>query len=111
MLFRSVSQSRYRILLSRSSYDADWEKIFKCCKDKKIALEVNASPNRLDLRDDLIRMASSIGCVFVINTDAHDLSQMDNMRYGVDLARRGWLESRQVINTWSFEKIAEFFKI
>lgn len=100
-----------RKLLSRPSYEADWEIIFKYCAAHKKALEVNGTPDRMDLRDDLIRMASALGCMFVIDTDAHQISQMDNMRFGVDLARRGWLESKQVINTWEWRKVKEFFGI
>ncbi len=100
-----------RLLLSRPSYDADWEQIFKFCAKNKKALEINAFPNRLDLRDDLVRMAADLGCMFVIDTDAHQISQMDNMRFGVAVARRGWLESAQVINTWDFKKIVEWFNI
>lgn len=100
-----------RRLLSRPSYDADWEQIFEYCAKNNKALEVNGTPDRLDLRDDLIRMAKDMGCMFVINTDAHDLEQMDNMKFGVDLARRGWLESKHVINTWEWEKVKKFFGI
>ena len=100
-----------RRLLSRPSYEADWEEIFRFCAKNKKALEVNATPDRLDLRDDLIRVAAELGCMFVINTDAHEIAQMDNMRFGVDLARRGWLSSKQVINTWEWKKVREFFEI
>jgi DNA polymerase (family 10) len=100
-----------RRLLSRPSYDADWEQIFEYCAKNNKALEVNGTPDRLDLRDDLIRIAKEKGCMFVINTDAHDLEQMENMKFGVDLARRGWLESKQVINTWEWEKVKKFFDI
>ncbi len=100
-----------RLLLSRPSYDADWERIFKFCAKNKKALEINAYPNRLDLRDDLIRIASQLGCKFIIDTDAHALEQMENMEYGVDVARRGWLESKSVINSWEWNQVKEFFEI
>lgn len=100
-----------RRLLYRPSYDADWEAIFSYCAEHKKAVEVNGTPDRLDLRDDLIRMASEIGCFFVVNTDAHETSQMDNMRFGADLARRGWLQSKQIINTWEWEKVKDFFEV
>lgn len=100
-----------RKLLSRPSFDADWDEIFEYCAKNKRALEVNGTPDRLDLRDDLIRLAKEKGCMFVVNTDAHDLDQMENMRYGVDLARRGWLESKQIINTWEWTKVKAWFSI
>lgn len=100
-----------RILNQRQSYDADWPEIFKYCAANKKLLEVNSFPNRLDLRDDLIRQAKELGCKFVIDTDAHDISQMDNMEYGVSLARRGWLEDKDVVNVWDWKKVKEGFNI
>jgi len=79
-------------------------------KNNKI-MEMNAFPNRLDLRDDLARLALSFGCKFVIDTDAHEVSQMENMEYGISVARRGWVESKDVINAWDWKKFAKWFNI
>lgn len=106
-----ISHPTGRLLNQRQSYDADWETIFKYCAQNKKLLEVNAFPNRLDLRDDLIRRAKELGCKFIIDTDAHEISQMDNMEYGVSLARRGWLEKEDVVNTWSWEKVKAWFDL
>ena len=65
----------------------------------------------MDLRDDLIREALKYGVKFVINTDAHELSQMDNMIYGVSVARRGWLEAKSAVNSWDFTKFKKWFNI
>jgi len=100
-----------RKLLSRPSFDANWDEIFEYCAKNKKVLEVNGTPDRLDLRDDLIRLAKEKGCMFVVNTDAHDLGQMENMQFGVDLARRGWLEREQIINTWEWTKVKAWFNI
>lgn len=100
-----------RILNQRGSYEADWPRIFKFCKDNKKILEINAFPNRLDLRDDLIKEAISYGVTFVIDTDAHEISQMDNMPYGISVARRGWVEEEMVLNTWEWKKVAKWFSI
>ncbi len=100
-----------RLLNQRQSYDADWDLIFTYCAENKKLLEVNSFPNRLDLRDDLIRRAKELGCKFIIDTDAHEISQMDNMEYGVSLARRGWLEKEDVVNTWSWEKVKTWFDL
>ena len=62
-------------------------------------IEINASPERLDLYDTLIRTAKAKGCRFVISTDAHHPKHLLNMRYGVTMARRGWLEAGDVVNT------------
>ena len=62
-------------------------------------LEGNAWPKRLDLPDVLVREATKIGVKLVINTDSHEVSQMDNMRFGVAVARRGWATTKDVTNT------------
>jgi DNA polymerase (family 10) len=106
-----ISHPTGRLLNQRQSYDADWDQIFEYCAKHKKLLEVNSFPNRLDLREDLIRRAKELGCKFIIDTDAHEISQMDNMEYGVSLARRGWLEKEDVVNTWSWEKVEAWFEI
>lgn len=106
-----ISHPTGRLLNQRESYEADWETIFKFCAKNKKLLEINAFPNRLDLRDDLIRDARKFGVKFIINTDAHEISQMENMEYGVSLARRGWLTKEDIINTWDWKKLKEWFNI
>ena len=69
-----------------------------------VALELNSSPNRLDLRDDHLRLARDLGCRFVINTDSHRIVELDLMRYGIDQARRAGLEPRHVLNTLPYEE-------
>jgi DNA polymerase (family X) len=106
-----ISHPSGRLLNERGSYDADWEQIFKYCGEHKKLLEINAFPNRLDLRDDLIREALKYGVKFVIDTDAHEVSQMENMRYGVAVARRGWVEAKNVVNTYQFKDFAKWFNL
>ena len=67
--------------------------------NRGVWLEVNASPERLDLHGPLLRSAKAKGAKFVINTDAHHPKHLSNMRYGVVTARRGWLERGDVMNT------------
>ncbi|QQG43403.1 MAG: DNA polymerase/3'-5' exonuclease PolX [Candidatus Daviesbacteria bacterium] len=100
-----------RLLNERGASEADWEKIFKFCAKNNKLLEINAFPNRLDLRDDLVREALKYGVKFIINTDAHEVSQMDNMKFGVAVARRGWAEAKDVVNTWDWTDFAKWFKI
>lgn len=100
-----------RLLNERSSYEADWEEIFKIAAKTFIAMEINAYPNRLDLPDNLVRMAKDLGVRFVLDTDSHELSQMDNMKFGVAMARRGWLTKQDVINSWEWAKVAKWFKL
>ena len=88
-----------RKLLQRPGYEADWERIFTYCAAHGIFVEINASPERLDLPDDLIMEAANTGVRFIINSDAHSVQGLDNMPFGVSTARRGWLTAAQVINT------------
>ena len=67
-------------------------------------MESNACPSRLDLPDTLVREAVRAGVSLIINTDAHEVSQMKLMRYGVDTARRGWCEKNNVVNTLSWRE-------
>lgn len=106
-----ISHPTNRLLNERQSSDADWETIFKFAAKNKKLLEINAFPNRLDLRDDLVRQALEYGVKFVIDTDAHALEQMNNMLYGVSVARRGWVEAKRVVNTWDWKDFAKWFTI
>jgi DNA polymerase (family 10) len=100
-----------RLLNERESYEADWEAVFEYAAKNKKAMEINAFPDRLDLREDLIRMAHKIGVKFVINTDSHALEHLENMRFGVAMARRAWLTKEDVINAWEWKRFANFFGI
>lgn len=106
-----ISHPTNRLLNERESSEADWETIFKFAAKNNKLLEINAYPNRLDLRDDLVRLALSFGVKFVINTDAHQVGQMDNMRFGVAVARRGWATKENVVNSWDWKKFAKWFNI
>jgi len=94
-----------RLLNKREGYELDWEKIFSFCLRNNKILEINSYPNRLDLPDTLIRQAIQYNVKLVINTDAHALNQLDFMKYGVAVARRGWAEKKDIINTQSLKKI------
>ena len=94
-----------RLINHRPAISADWTAIFDYAGKNHKYLEINSSPHRLDLPDDLIREASRFGAKFIINTDSHQVSQMNNMRYGVWTARRGWLSKTSVMNTLSFSDL------
>jgi len=88
-----------RVLLHRDAYVYAFEKVAAKAAERGVFMEINASPERLDLHASLIRAAKARGCKFTISTDAHHTRHFHNMRYGVRMARRGWLESADVINT------------
>lgn len=91
----------------RGPVEMDLEEIFAAAKKYDVALELNAQPKRLDLSDVYVHRAKDQGILIAISTDAHSTDQLRYMRYGIDQARRGWLEKKNVVNTkpWrDFEK-------
>ena len=106
-----ISHPTGRLLNARESYEADWPFIFKECKKTKTTLEINAHPNRMDLTDTLVRQALEYGVKFIINTDSHDITQMDNMRFGVAIARRGWVTNEDIVNTLSWVEFKKYFSV
>jgi len=100
-----------RKLNHRPSIDLDWDKIFDFCQKNHKILEINSFPQRLDLPDDLVRQAIKQGVKLVINTDAHSAEQMKLMSYGISVARRGWAEPKDIINTLSFSQLKTVLNI
>ncbi len=94
-----------RILGRRDPYALDLEQILETASRKGTWLEINSSPDRLDLSSYWARKAKEKGVVIAINTDAHDVSRLDDIRFGIITGRRGWLESENVINTWPLDKL------
>jgi len=88
-----------RRLLARESFDYDMEKVLGACAKYGVAMECNSYPERLDLRDVYLRMCKERGVKVVISTDSHNTLHLPYIRYGVTMARRGWLEKADVINT------------
>ena len=100
-----------RLLTQRPGYELNFEEVFDFCAKHKKALEINAWPYRLDLPDALVGEAVKKGVKMVIDTDSHAAHQMDMMRFGVAVARRGWATADDIVNTWDFTKLAEWFSI
>jgi DNA polymerase (family 10) len=98
------------LLLEREGVDADWEKIFKVAAKLGKFIEINSYPNRLDLPDTLVYEARRFGVKFVINTDSHQTNHLDLMEYGVSVARRGWVETNDVINTLPYKKFKDILE-
>ncbi|HVF69662.1 MAG TPA: DNA polymerase/3'-5' exonuclease PolX [Xanthomonadales bacterium] len=99
-----------RLLNERVGYDLEWKKVFDFCAKNNKALEINSWPQRLDLPDSLVRDAIKKGVKLVINTDSHALAHMNLMEYGVSVARRGWAQPSDILNTYDYNKLKEFFK-
>jgi DNA polymerase (family X) len=104
---RILGHGTGRILLQREPYSFDFGRIAARACERQVFLEINARPERLDLPGHLVRIAKRKGCKFTISTDAHRTVHLQNMRFGVITARRGWLEASDVLNT---KPLAEFEK-
>ena len=88
-----------RILLNRDSFPFDFERVASAAARRNVYLEINASPERLDLSGSMVRTAKGLGCKFAICTDAHQTKHLGiNMPFGILTARRGWLEAGDVLN-------------
>jgi DNA polymerase (family 10) len=92
----------------RPPVDVDFDALFAACARTGTALEVNASPARLDLPSEHIRAAKEAGVKFAIDTDAHSVPDLGSMPYGIGTAQRGWLTADDVINTWPLERLLDF---
>ena len=99
----TISHPTNRLILGREGSDFDFNEVLRIAKETGTILEINASPSRLDLNDVNIKKAKGIGARMVINTDAHSTEQMDYMKFGVSIARRGWAEKSDIINALSVE--------
>ena len=95
---------------SREAYDIDLEALYKEAAGTGTSLEINAFPIRLDLNDLHCRRAKELGAKLVINTDSHEASQLEAMKFGIAIARRGWLGKEDVINTLPVEKLLKEIK-
>lgn len=92
-----------RLINRRESFELDVEAVLVAAAELKVAVELNANPNRLDFSDVHVHRAKELGVPVVISTDAHSPAGLENMRFGVDQARRGWLEAPDVLNTKSLK--------
>ena len=99
-----------RILLNRDPFPFDFERVAAEAVRRGVWLEINASPERLDLHGPLIRQAKAKGARFTISTDAHHPKHLASMRYGVVTARRGWLGPADIMNTRSAAEFAKALK-
>ena len=96
---RLIAHPTGRLLLHRDPFPFDFDRVVTEAVHRGVALEINASPERLDLNGNLVRTAKAKGAKFCINTDAHHPKHFGNLRYGVLTARRGWLGRGDVLNT------------
>ena len=98
-----------RVLMHRDPFAFDFDRIAQEAAKRGIAMEINASPERLDLNPTMVRAAKARGVKFTISTDAHHPKHLANMRYGLLMARRGWLEKEDVLNTQPADRFLASF--
>ncbi len=105
-----ISHPTGRIIKRRDEYQINFEKILRAAKDLGVILEINSHPERLDLKDEYIRRAKEAGVKMIINTDSHHKNQLSLIKFGISQARRGWVESDDIINTKPLNQLLKYFK-
>ena len=104
-LVNIIGHPTSRKINEKNPCEMDFDQIFEASKRTGTYLEINSSPHRLDLDDANANLALKAGCKLAINTDAHDSDELRNIRFGIGVARRGWLKRDDVINTLPLEKL------
>ena len=99
-----------RLIPDRPGADLDMDAVLAAAAQSGVALEINASPYRLDLEDIYARRAKEMGIPLSINTDAHSEADLDLLPFGVALARRAWLAAEDVINTWPTDRLLDWLR-
>ena len=99
-----------RLLGSRDPVEVDLEALFHAALETGTAMEINSSPERLDLKDTYVLRAKELGVPLVISTDSHSSGYLEKMRFGVAVARRGWCETRHILNTLPLEQFMAYIE-
>jgi len=99
-----------RLINRRKAYEVDIDEIIKTAKNTGTILEIDAFPDRLDLKDEHIRKCVEVGVRMSIDSDAHSVQHFSMLEYGIAQARRGWAKKSDIINAWPLEKMLAFLK-
>jgi DNA polymerase (family 10) len=99
-----------RLLLAREGYAVDIEAILEKASEIGVAIELNASPHRFDLDWRHLKKAKDLGVKICINPDAHHVEGLNDIYYGIGIARKGWLEKKDVVNCWNADQVLGYFK-
>ena len=108
--FSILAHPSGRLIGRREPYEVDMLRIIRKARERRCFLEINAHPERLDLTDIHCRMAKEEGVLLAVNTDAHSMLDLENARFGVGQARRGWLERTDVLNTRAYAELRKLLK-
>lgn len=99
-----------RLINAREPFEIDLDAVIEAAKASNTALEINAFPDRLDLNEANAQRAAAAGVRLAIDTDAHHVSQLAMMKYGVGIAQRAWIEPAQVVNAWPYEQLMSWLR-
>jgi DNA polymerase (family 10) len=99
-----------RLIQKRQAYNVDINEVIAFAKKTGTVLEINASPSRLDLKDEYIRKCTEAGVKMAIDSDAHAAAQFSVLEFGIAQARRGWATRGDIINAWPVGKMKSFLK-
>jgi len=97
-----------RLLLSREGYSIDLDAVIEKAAAKRVAIEINADPHRLDIDWRYCHRAKDLGVTFEIGPDAHSTGSLDNVHFGIGMARKGWLEAKDILNARSVKEVLAF---
>lgn len=103
--FNIFAHATGRLINERPGYDVDLERLIEGARERGCVLELNAHPDRLDLGDEACKLAHDMGAQLAISTDAHNVSGLEFMRFGIGQARRGWLSAADIVNTQPLERL------
>lgn len=107
---RILAHPTGRILTGRAGYEADWETVFTKCRELKVAVEINASPWRLDVSEELLDLAVELGCLLAVSPDAHSMQELRLLRHGYDMLLRSKAQPEQIVNLWSLADLRAWFE-
>lgn len=99
-----------RVVNKRPSYELDMDEIINTAKETGTILEIDAYPDRLDIKSEYVRRAIAKGVKLAIDSDAHNIHHLQYLKFGTAEARKGWAEKGDIINTWPLEKMLRFLK-
>jgi DNA polymerase (family 10) len=108
--FNILAHPTGRLINKRDPYEVDLERLLSAAKERGCFMELDSQPDRLDLADIYCKLAKDMGVKLAINTDAHSIRDLAFMRYGIDQARRGWLEASDVLNTRSLKELRKLLQ-
>ncbi|KTD09651.1 PHP domain-containing protein [Legionella hackeliae] len=108
--FNILGHATGRLIKSRPPYPIDIERIFKEASDRNCIIELNAQPYRLDINDIYCKLAKEMDVKIAISSDSHSVREFAYMQFGIFQARRGWLEKRNVINTYHWNEVKKIIK-